>query len=45
MNNVYSEQEAMKFFLSNSSGSCCCIKDGVEYIAECYPEAVEFFNS
>ena len=42
---VYSLNEAMRFFLENSSGNCVCIKDGVEFVAECYPEAKEFFNT
>ena len=42
---VESLEEAQDFFLSNSSGSCLCRKDGKEIIATCYPEAEEFFNA
>lgn len=36
--------EAMNFFLSNSSGTLTCIKNGKEKVVNSYPEAKEFFE-
>ena len=41
---VKNEQEAMDFFLSNSSGTVMCEANGKSKEATCYPEAVEFFK-
>lgn len=41
---VYNLDEAMNFFLKNSSGTCICVKDGIEKECNCYPDAQEFFN-
>lgn len=41
---VNNEQEAMSFFLSNSSGTVTCEANGKSQEATCYPDAVEFFK-
>jgi hypothetical protein len=41
---VESLEEAMKFFLENSSGECCCHDGDREEIVSCYPDAVKFFK-
>lgn len=42
---AYSIEEAMNFFLNNSSGSVTCIKNEDKKVCNCYPDAVEFFNN
>ena len=38
-------EEAMEFFLQNSSGICICKKENNEELeVDCYPQAVEFFK-
>lgn len=44
MSRVYNLDEAESFFLSNSSDTLTCSKDGLEKEVNCYPEAKEFFN-
>jgi hypothetical protein len=38
-------EEAMNWFLKNSSGNVICKKDNIEEVVTCYPQAKEFFNS
>lgn len=39
-------EEAMKFFMENSSGSITCLNDkGQSRVCNCYPEAKEFFGN
>ncbi len=42
--NITSLEEARNFFLSNSSGSITCEKNGEEQEVDCYSDAEEFFN-
>jgi len=45
MNNIARNiNEAEKFFLENSSGSCICVDGSRKGIAKTYPEAVSFFR-
>ena len=37
--------EAETWFRGHSSGNLICVKDGVEKEVDCYPNAVDFFNS
>ncbi len=43
-NRVNSLDEAMKFFLRNSSDSVVCYKDGKEKECSSYPEAEKFYK-
>lgn len=45
MKKVYSESEAMEFFLGNCSGNCICVKRGIEIEVNCFPDAVRFFRN
>ena len=36
-------KEAEHFFLSHSSGTLTCVKDGFAQEVDCYPDALEFF--
>ena len=38
-------EEAMGFFLSNSSGSVICKKGNEEKECDCFPDAKEFFEN
>ena len=48
--NVYNLDEAMEFFLGNSTGTITCIKENRGTLNKekkeccCYPEAKEFFG-
>lgn len=42
VNNI---NEAMNFFLSNSSGSVLCKKNGTQKECNCFPDAKEFFET
>lgn len=44
MKKVYSIDEAREFFLSNGRDSCLCVKGDDTFVAECYPDAVDFFT-
>jgi NADH:ubiquinone oxidoreductase subunit F (NADH-binding) len=44
MKTVTTLEDAMNFFLNNSSGNCIAVKNGIEKEISCYPEAVEFFK-
>ncbi len=41
---VATTQEAMDFFLNNSSGSVTCEKDGEQKECTTFPEAKKFFG-
>jgi len=45
METVTTSNEAMMFFLSNSSGEVRCEKDGRSKVVNCYPHAEEFFKT
>ena len=42
---VYSIDEAELFFLSNSSGTVECDKDGITKEVDCFTDAVLFFHN
>lgn len=42
---VYSLKDAEEWFLSHSSGSVECVKDGASAVVETYPEAKAFFEA
>jgi hypothetical protein len=44
MKRVYNIDEAMSWFLSNSSGSVLCVNDGKEKECNSFPDATNFFN-
>ena len=45
MDKVYSKEEAMSWFLSNSSGSVICVRsDGAERECFSFLEAEEFYD-
>ncbi len=46
MKTVKNLDEAMDFFLSNSSGGVKCVKDdSTDKVCNSYPEALSFFNT
>lgn len=44
MDKVYSDLEAMKWFLENHSGKVICVKDGKEKVVDNYGCANKFFR-
>lgn len=44
MEKVYSDSEAMQWFLENHSGSVICVSGDVEKTVNCYGEANKFFR-
>lgn len=44
MDKVYSDKEALNWFLENHEGSVICVSNGVEFTADHYPAANKFFK-
>lgn len=42
---IFSLDDAMNWFLKNSTGSIICVKDGEKQTCNDYPEARKFFES